>query len=84
MKSNTNAAMPGAESQCEREQWLLVVATGLLAAALTAVGMVSPLLGFQGTAPCRPIASTPDLAAAPRYLDGVEALQCSTRRTRAI
>jgi hypothetical protein len=41
-----NASTSNAEVQPEQGQWLVVVATGLLAAAVAAVGMMSPLLAI--------------------------------------
>lgn len=46
MEIKTSASAPDAEGQIEQGQWLIVVATGLLAAAVAALGMMSPLLAI--------------------------------------
>ena len=46
METRTNASMPTDERGSERGQWLQVLATGLLVAAVTAIGTVSPLAGL--------------------------------------
>jgi hypothetical protein len=46
MQVTTTAAASNAEVEPEQGQWLVLVATGLLSAAVAAAGIVSPLLGL--------------------------------------
>ena len=46
MEVTTNASTGNAEAQPDPGQWVLLAATGLLAAAVAAIGVMSPMLAL--------------------------------------